>query len=252
MTFSTGTLSALNGVLADLTMPNPLGSTALVDVDAPGLRSLARQIAGEGDALARAVRVHDHVRDRIEFAFAPHPWKLTASEVLASGKAHSVPKATLFTALLRAIEIPARLRYVSVGSGLFRGLLEASSPRLEHALVEVWLDERWLACDSYAVDGAYFEAACRQLRQQGVAWGLGIHVDGRVEWSGRGPSFSQLVTGGPDALPDVIDLGVHADAAALYASGAPEAARPRLGDRLGWRLRARRANQRIRELRAAA
>lgn len=252
MTFSTGTLSALNGVLADLSMPNPLGATALIDVDAPGLRTHAQRIAGEGDALTRAVRVHDHVRDGIAFAFDAHPWALSASRVLARGAAHSIPKATLFAALLRAVDIPARIRFVSVDAGLLRGLMDLAAPRMEHALVEVWLEERWLACDSYAVDADYFDSACRQLRSQRRAWGLGIHVDGRVEWTGRSASFSQLVTGGPDALPDVVDLGVHADAAALYARGAPEATRPGLSSRLDWRLRVRGANQRIRELRAAA
>lgn len=248
MAFSTGTLSALNGVLADINMPNPLGSTPLIDVDDEHLRQVAREVAGEGDATTRARHLHDHVRDRVRFGFSQHFWRVKASDVLVAGRGHAIPKATLFTAMLRAAGIPARMHFVSVETGLLSGLLELPMPRHDHAVVEVWLGEQWLACDSFVVDPVFFEAACTRLRQEGRNWGYGVHVDGRVEWSGRAPSYSQLVIGGPHALPAALDLGVRADALALYTEEVPEASVLPVVSRLRWRFLARSGNQRIAEL----
>lgn len=248
MAFSTGTLSALNGVLADINMPNPLGGTPLVDIDDEHLRHVAREVAGEGDEVTRARHVHDYVRDRVRFGFSQHAWRVKASEVLVAGRGHAMPKATLFTAMLRAVGVPARMHFVSVDSDLLSGLLEWPTPRLDHAVVEVWLGEQWLACDSFVVDHVYFEAASARLRREGRRWGYGVHVDGRVEWSGRAPSFSQLVIGGPQALPAAVDLGVRADALALYTEEVPEASVVPMMARLRWRFIARSGNQRIAEL----
>lgn len=248
MAFSTGTLSALNGVLADINMPNPLGSTPLVDIDDEHLRHVAHDVAGEGDATTRARHVHDYVRDRVSFGFSHHFWRVKASEVLEAGRGHAIPKATLFTAMLRAVGVPARMHFVSIESDLLSGLLDLPMPRLDHAVVEVWLGEQWLACDSYVVDPVYFEAASTRLRREGRRWGYGVHVDGRVEWSGRAPSFSQLVIGGPHALPAAVDLGVRADALALYSQEVPEASVLPMMARLRWRFLARSGNQRIAEV----
>ncbi|MGY6518950.1 MAG: transglutaminase-like domain-containing protein [Lysobacteraceae bacterium] len=252
MAFSTGTLSALNGVLADINMPNPLGSTALVESNAPVVRARALSVAGEGSDCVRAVRLHDHVRDQVPFGIARHYWRVPASRALEAPCLHGVPKAHLLCALLRAVNIPARLRFVSVDAGVFSGLLALPSPRIDHALVEVWLQERWVACDSFQMDAAAFERARAVLRAAGRTFGLGIHVDGRIEWTGSAPSFCLLVTGGPDALPPVLDLGVHADASALYAESRPGASPPSLATRLGWRMLAGGANRRLAELHAAA
>lgn len=248
MAFSTGTLSALNGVLADINMPNPLGGTALIDIDDEHLRHVAREVAGEGDEFTRARHVHDYVRDRVRFGFSEHFWRVKASDVLVAGRGHAIPKATLFTALLRAVGVPARMHFVSVESGLLAGVLDLPMPRHDHAVVEVWLGEQWLACDSFVVDPVYFEAACVHLRREGRHWGYGVHVDGRVEWNGRAPSFSQLVIGGPNALPAAIDLGVRADAQALYTEEVPEVSVLPLIARLRWRFLARNGNQRIAEV----
>lgn len=248
MAFSTGTLSALNGVLADINMPNPLGSTALIDIDDARLQRTAHEVAGEGDELTRARHVHDYVRDHVRFGFSPHFWRVKASEVLATGRGHAMPKATLFTAMLRAVGIPARLHFVSVETGLLSGLMELPMPRHDHAVVEAWMGEQWLACDSFVFDPVYFEAARARLRSEGRHWGYGVHVDGRVEWSGRAPSYSQLVIGGPHALPAALDLGVRADALALYTEEVPEASVLPMIARLRWRFLARAANQRIAEV----
>ncbi|TXK65646.1 transglutaminase-like domain-containing protein [Alkalisalibacterium limincola] len=248
MAFSTGTLSALNGVLADINMPNPLGETALLDIGEEHLRDTAREVAGEGDQITRARHVHDYVRDQVRFGFGSHFWRLKASEVLQAGRGHALPKATLFTAMLRAVGVPARMHFVSVGSDLLSGLIDLPMPRYDHAVVEVWLGDQWLACDSFVVDPVYFEAARLRLIREGRHWGYGVHVDGRVEWNGRAPSFSQLVIGGPEALPAAVDLGVRADALALYSEEVPEASMLPMIARLRWRFLARSGNQRIAEV----
>lgn len=192
----------------------------LVDSDHPAVLGLARSIvAGAPDDRAAAVRIHDHVRDAIAFGFPQDFYELRASEVLEGGIGFCNNKSTLFAALCRAAGIPARLRFVQLSACVLHGLIAPPGQHVDHSWVEVWIEGRWIATDSYVVDRALHAEARRHLAREGRRSGFGVHAAGSTAWDGRSSAFVQAV---PELLdePDW-DRGIHADVVAFYRDVRP-------------------------------
>ncbi|HEY6099570.1 MAG TPA: transglutaminase-like domain-containing protein, partial [Anaeromyxobacter sp.] len=87
--------------------PEDLASTPQANADAPEIRKLAREVAGDAKgAYEAARRLSDHVFRTLEKAYgASHD---RASEVLAAGKGDCTEHAVLLVALARALGVPAR------------------------------------------------------------------------------------------------------------------------------------------------
>jgi transglutaminase-like putative cysteine protease len=93
--------------------PEYLVATRFLDYEAPELRSFARDaVAGETDAIAKAVKLFYAVRDRWRY----DPFSMTleaddylASRVFARSAAYCLPKAILLAGSARAVGMP-RLR----------------------------------------------------------------------------------------------------------------------------------------------
>ena len=82
------------------------------------------------------------------------PMKLhvrTAREVLDAGRGDADDKAALLIALLRAAEIPARLRYIELRGEILRGLT-SNVTSAARPVAEVWLAGRWVRTDTYIFD----------------------------------------------------------------------------------------------------
>ncbi|HEX4871439.1 MAG TPA: transglutaminase-like domain-containing protein [Nevskiaceae bacterium] len=228
--------------------------TALIDSRSPALIAQARALgAGAASPREQAVAIHDFVRDRIRFGWAPAFYDQRASEVLAGGVGYCVTKTTLFVALLRAAEIPARPRFVDIRAEILEGLIEPGSAYVDHSYAEVWLDGRWIAVDSYIVDQPYADQARARLAAAGRSLGGGVHRRGRSDWDGRTPAFSQYLDDGT-----VAGLSSRAPAApADYADAADYFQRGPVHTRLNPLTRwlfgffSRGANQRLEALRAA-
>jgi len=100
--------------------PDDLASTPQANADAPEIRRLAREVAGDArGAYEAARRLSDHVYRTLEKAYgASHD---RASDVLAAGKGDCTEHAVLLVALARALGIPARgvhgLVYARYGDG---------------------------------------------------------------------------------------------------------------------------------------
>lgn len=228
--------------------PGALAVTRYIDHDHPAIVAAAREAtAGIGDPRQQAVALHDLVRERVRFGWSGRFHDQRASEVLAAGIGYCNTKSTLFVALLRAVGIPARPRFVSLDARILDGLTDPGTRFVDHSITEVWLDGRWVATDSYIVDRAAFEGAQARLRAEGRAFGHGVHRDGTSEWDGRHPAFAQFV----DPAMAGPDPGPHADIGALVDS---RRALNRLGPVLRWffPLFAREANARVEALRVSS
>jgi transglutaminase-like putative cysteine protease len=130
-----------SGPLPELLAPSA-ETIGAVDSDAPAIRALAAQVAGDArGAYAAAVRINRFVHGRLEKTFGQS--RDRASEVLASGKGDCTEHALLFTALARAAGVPARpvygLVYTRYGDG--------QDALYWHAWVEVRSGEEWIALD---------------------------------------------------------------------------------------------------------
>lgn len=222
-----------------------LRETRYLDYSHPALQTLIRRVSEDfATDSERAVALHDFVRDQVEFGFTRRMYDVKASDVLLSRRGFCVPKATLLTALLRGAGIPARQRFVGLSAAVLDGVLDPGTRFVDHALVEVWLHQRWVRIDSFIVDPLLFHAGTQQLAG---SIGLGIRRDGSCRWDGINDSFVQYH---PDFT--ITDFGVYHDVQRFYREA------PRTYSRLGWLTRwiagprLARANDRLQRLRRQA
>jgi Transglutaminase-like superfamily len=194
-----------------------LAQTRLINHADRRIVDLAAQVAGGAATHTEAaVKLHDWVRDMIPFGIAPAFYDMSATDVLDARIGYCNTKSTLLMALLRARGIPARLRVVDLSARVLDGLFDPGTPYVDHAITEVWLNDRWLAIDSMVIDGPLEQAARRKLQTANATAGWGIHAAGSNRWSGNSDCFIQAVHG--NAAPDWIakDHGHFADIGDFY------------------------------------
>lgn len=127
-----------------------LAPTRFIDADNPSLRDFARETAGTGDDITRAVRLYYALRDLIPYdmrTFGLDENQFVASNVLRANAAFCVPKAIVLAAAARAVGIPSKVGFANVRNHL-------SSPRLRalmdddvfywHSYTSLFLDSRWV------------------------------------------------------------------------------------------------------------
>jgi hypothetical protein len=149
----------------------------------------------------KALSIYGAVK-RITFA-KPVKFRLrTAHEVLRIKRADAEDKATLFVALLRAVQIPARLSYLELHGDILRGLTNAIASAGRPA-VQAWIDGRWRSTDTYIFDAHYLAAARARLRAQQWDWGYGVHRRGDSLWDGIGDAYLT----GNEQISAAISLG---------------------------------------------
>jgi hypothetical protein len=159
----------------------------------------ARLSSGADSQRALAVRIHDFVRDDIAWGFTPQHDRATPEQTLAAGVGHTIPKTTLFVALLRAAGLRAYPHFVTIDHEILRGVFPNEAHRLlpwevPHCYAEVEIDDDWWQVDSYALDIALWRAAVARLARDGDMLGYGAHGLGTCRWTGRGHAFAQLAT----------------------------------------------------------
>jgi hypothetical protein len=224
-----------------------LGSGPLLDLEDPKLRLRARSLTQLcKNERERALAIYGFVK-RITFA---KPFKLrlrTAREVIAAGRGDAEDKATVLVALMRAADIPVRLRYIELRGEILRGLTSgvASAAR---PLAELWVGDKWLRTDTYIFDAAYMAAARQRLKDHGWEWGYGIHRDGNAIWSGTADAW----LGGMSTDKDPMflgDFGVYNDPQELAQSAVWQNAHPRVARAVQWNVLAPMMERVVRELR---
>jgi hypothetical protein len=88
-------------------------------------------------------------------------------------------------ALLRLVDIPARLRYVELRGDILRGLT-SSVASASRPVAEIWLNGHWVRTDTYIFDAVYMAAARQRLKDTDWEWGYGIHRNGHGPLERRG------------------------------------------------------------------
>ena len=177
-----------------------LVNTPLLEHDHPKIRLQAARLTqlklGERD---KAVACFHFVRS-LDFRCAYDPGHVTARQVLGEGAGDSHTKATLMVSLLRALGIPARVRFVSLTPALLSGLVNAETG-IGHAFTEVHLAGEWLGLDAYVVDRELQLAACARLVREGRCCGYTVHLGGAADWDGAQSAFGHFNARDPGSLP---------------------------------------------------
>ena len=145
-----------------------IGRTPHINSDHPQVRAKAAALTnGRGTDRQKARAIFEFVRDEVKFGFTRGFWDNTASDVLASRTGYCNTKSTLFVALLRAVDIPARQVFVDIDRSVLHGILDPGTPYVDHSYVEVLLDGAWIATDAYIVDKALFTPAQARAESEG-------------------------------------------------------------------------------------
>ena len=225
-----------------------LVNTPLLMFDHPKLRLRGQRLVQlKGTPRERAVACFAFVR-ALPFACIADSTGTSAVGVLSAGRGDCHTKSTLMVALLRSLEIPARMRFVTMKPDFLYGIADLGGHPIEHAYTEVLLEGQWHALDSYVVDPRLAAAARTRLKLEGRKLGYGVHRDGTIHWDGKGGSFGQFTLDDPDSMP-LHDWGAFDDPYQFYSSVAYVRQRLSLAGRLKWIVGARVVNRRVNALR---
>lgn len=106
-----------------MTMQSDGPSTSvLADYDHPLVKSIAHQLTDSTSRVdGKVERIFYYVRDEIAFFFPDEGDFVKASEILQTKRGQCNTKGTLFLALCKAVEIPARLHFSLISKQIQRG-----------------------------------------------------------------------------------------------------------------------------------
>jgi transglutaminase-like putative cysteine protease len=239
-------LGALNEPLDDA--QRWLRDTPLLQYEHPKLRVLAKKLTQlKATPRERAVACFNHIRS-LPFGCIADSTGTSSLAVLRAGMGDCHTKGTLLVALLRSLAIPSRLRFVTLKPDFLHGILDTGGEPIEHAYVEVLLEDCWLAVDSHVADVRLAMAAKTRLAKERRALGYGMHRAGSIGWDGRTSAFAQFSALDADSLP-LHDWGAFDDPYQFYSTVPYVRGRLSLSSRLKWSLGAQLVNRRVRELR---
>jgi transglutaminase-like putative cysteine protease len=164
------------GTTRQYTMP-----TRLCDSEDPWLRERAQRIvAGTDSPTEKALRIFYSVRDDVRFSLAySHS---TASQTLRRGYGECGNKTNAQVALLRAVGVPARFRWVTAQSAVLNHLIadfvfKRMPPVASHFWCECYLEGEWVSCEAL-LDRALYEG----MLERGL---ITVEQIPSIEWDGK-------------------------------------------------------------------
>ena len=140
-------------------------TTPMCDYDHPLVQETARKVVADGQTeQEKAILIFNFVRDSIRFSVAFS--KSKASQILKQGYGECITKTNVQVALLRAIGIPARMRWVMAQTKVLTGLvapfmLRSMKPDASHFWTECCLGGRWISCEAL-LDRPLYEGMLKQ------------------------------------------------------------------------------------------
>jgi len=140
-------------------------STAMCDYGHPLVQETTRRVvAGAQTKREMATRIFDFARDTIRFSMAFS--KSKASQILRLGYGECITKTNVQVALLRAVGIPARMRWVMAQTKVLNGLvagvvLRSMPPEASHFWTECHLAGQWISCEAL-LDKPLYEGMLKQ------------------------------------------------------------------------------------------
>ncbi len=153
---------------------------ALADYQNPTVYEVARALTkNEPEIAGKVLRIFNYVRDEIKFGFPREGDWVAASKTLQIKIGQCNTKSTLFLALCKALNIPARIHFSlikrEIQHGVFPAFLYVFLPKkLSHSWIEVKIDQQWIQIDGYIDDLIYFRGAMNKLAKSG--WEIGFAI----------------------------------------------------------------------------
>lgn len=127
-----------------------LQETSFIDISNPTLRDHTfKLVEGVSNPREQIKTIFFFVRDQIKYnpytSFF-HPEDYRASEILRRGEGFCIPKAALFTAMMRILKIPAKLYFADIKNYKAPKKLTDMMGNLFifHCYCGVWIDDQWL------------------------------------------------------------------------------------------------------------
>jgi hypothetical protein len=225
-----------------------LRETEQLNYTAIKIRILMTQLTQlQHDDLGKALSIHKYVK-ALPFGCVADFTRSKATDIVQLGYGDCHTKGLLFVALLRAAQIPARLRFVTLPTRFLEGLIDTGTQTMVHAIGEVFVDDTWYQTDAYVVDAPYEAAARALLRVEGRILGYGLHAMGDKDWNGKANAHAQSTPADPESL-HLIDWGFTHDPAHFYANENHEALRHSFTQRVKWTLGAGMVNRKVQLIR---
>jgi transglutaminase-like putative cysteine protease len=140
-------------------------TTPMCDHDHPLVQETARRVVADGQTeQEKAILIFNFVRDSIRFSVAFS--KSKASQILRQGYGECITKTNVQVALLRAVGIPARMRWVMAQAKVLTGLvapvmLWSMKPDASHFWTECYLGDHWVSCEAL-LDKPLYEGMLKQ------------------------------------------------------------------------------------------
>ena len=156
----------------------------LADYQNPKVHEVALNLTqNESDITGKVEHIFKFVRDEIKFGFPLEGDWVSASKTLQIKIGQCNTKSTLFLALCKAVNIPARIHFSlikrEVQHGVFPEFLYFLLPKqLSHSWIEIKIADKWIRIDGYIDDLVYFRGAIDQLTKSGWNIGFAIACDG--------------------------------------------------------------------------
>jgi len=160
-----------------------------------------------------------YIRDEIKFGFPPKWDKVKASETIEYGIGYCNTKATLFAALCKSSELPARIHYGLIDFQIMKGIIPSFAfmflpAKGSHSWIDLQIDGEWKQMDSYVTDKLFYDKALKKLQNDRRSLGYGLCIaDGKssCEFNFGEMGFAQF-----GAV--VEDHGVWDDASEYFAT----------------------------------
>jgi hypothetical protein len=140
-------------------------TTPMCDYNHPLVQETARRVVTDGQTeQEKAILIFNFVRDSIRFSIAFS--KSKASQILKQRYGECITKTNVQVALLRAVGIPARMRWVMAQTKVLTGLvapfmLRSMKTEASHFWTECYLGGRWISCEAL-LDKQLYEGMLRQ------------------------------------------------------------------------------------------
>ncbi|WP_077298319.1 transglutaminase-like domain-containing protein [Virgibacillus pantothenticus] len=173
-------------------MNDYLRSTAMLDFNKNPIQNLIQERGwkqlGNGNKIKNC---YEFVQNEILFGYNKSD-RISASEVVKDGYGQCNTKSTLFMALLRAVNIPCRIRGFWIDKQVQKGLIPnwiyTISPALIlHSWVEVYYEQKWYQLEGLIIDTKYLKQMQLNHPQATNFCGFGISTDNLqapcVEWN---------------------------------------------------------------------
>lgn len=154
-------------------------------------------LVGSAPEREKAIALHDYVRDKVKFGFNKYFDATPPDYTLTCGHGHCNPKSRLVVSLFQAAGLESYQHFVVIPKDILKDAIPASRfwmipAELSHSYVEVKVEGKWCAIDSFIVDPPLLRGAQARLAREGRSLGYGARIDSINIWDGQSDAFSQF------------------------------------------------------------